>query len=147
MRLNEDEIDHVRGSFSRVERSSREVAVKFYDRLFEIAPHLRPLFPTSMDQQGTKLMSTLASIVARLHDHEVLMPMVADLGRRHVSYGVKPAHYDHVGAALLAALSHTLGEAYTPDVAAAWQKAFDGLARTMIAASSPDGDEAGRNGA
>lgn len=147
MRLSEEEVDRIRGSYWRVERAPGEVAALFYDHLFENAPQVRPLFPTDLEQQGTKLMSTLAAIVARLHDHEVLMPLVADLGRRHVRYGVEPAHYDHVGVALLAALKRTIGDAYTPEVEAAWDKAFNGLARTMIDASWPPGNDAGRDGA
>ncbi len=137
MRLQDDDIDLVRGSFWHVSRMGQETAGLFYDRLFEIAPDTRALFPTDLTEQGTKLMSMLGSIVARLHDHDVLSLMVADLGRRHVGYGAQPAHYEAVGAALMAALARTLGDRFTPEVEAAWQGAFDALARTMIEAAWP----------
>jgi hemoglobin-like flavoprotein len=140
MRLNDDEIDLVRGSFWHVSRAGRETAGLFYDRLFEIAPQTRPLFPADLAEQGTKLMSMLGSIVSQLHDHDVLFPMVEDLGRRHVAYGAEPAHYEAVGAALLTALGSTLGDRFTPEVEAAWRRAFDALAQTMIEASWPPED-------
>jgi nitric oxide dioxygenase len=139
MRLDTSDVDLVRGSFWHVSRMGPETAAMFHDRLFEIAPKVRPLFPSDLSVQGTKLMSMLGSIVARLHDHEVLFPMVADLARRHVAYGVQPAHYDAVGEALIAALSRTLGERFTPEVEAAWRSAYDALARTMIEAAWPPG--------
>ena len=36
-----------------------------------------------------------------------------DLGKRHVKYGVQPAHYDVVGQALLATLESGLGAEWT----------------------------------
>ena len=140
MRLQDEDIDILRGSFWHVSRAGQETAALFYDLLFEIAPQTRSLFPKDLSDQGTKLMSMLGSIVARLNDHDVLLPMVSDLGRRHVAYGAQPAHYEAVGAALMAALARTLGDRFTPEVAAAWQNAFDALARTMIEAAWPPSD-------
>jgi nitric oxide dioxygenase len=137
MRLPDEEIDLVRGSFWHVSRTGQEMAALFYDRLFEIAPEARALFPTDLTEQNTKLMSMLGSIVARLHDYDALFPLVADLGRRHVTYGAQPDHYAAVGSALFDALERTLGERFTPEVEAAWRQAFDALARTMIDAAWP----------
>ncbi|MGE0422424.1 MAG: globin domain-containing protein [Reyranellaceae bacterium] len=143
MHLQDSDIDLLRSTFWHVSRTSQETAALFYDHLFTIAPQTRPLFPADLSEQGTKLMSMLGSIVARLHDHDVLFPMVADLGRRHVAYGAQPAHYEAVGAALMAALGRTLGDRFTPEAAAAWQNTFDALARTMIEAAGPASDRAG----
>jgi nitric oxide dioxygenase len=139
MLLQDDDIDLVRGSFWHVSRMADETGALFYDHLFRIAPETRVLFPADIAEQGTKLMSMLGAIVARLHDHAVLFPLVADLGRRHVGYGAQPAHYAAVGAALMAALERTLGDRFTPEVEAAWRNAFDALARAMIEAAWPSG--------
>jgi hemoglobin-like flavoprotein len=58
--------------------------------------------------------------------------MVDELGRRHAGYGVKEAHYDSVGAALLWTLEQGLGEAWTPDVAAAWTDVYVLLSGIML---------------
>jgi len=78
----------------------------------------------------------LKVVVNGLHRIDQLVPAVQELGRRHARYGVTDAHYDTVAAALLATLQQGLGEAFTPDVAAAWATAYTLLAETMKAAAA-----------
>ena len=59
------------------------------------------------------------------------MALVADLGRKHVDYGVVDAHYDTVRTALLWTLRQGLGVDFTPEVNAAWTEAYDFLAKVM----------------
>ena len=42
-------------------------AALFYQRLFELDPELRPLFPASLDEQGRKLMQMLGAAVGMLN--------------------------------------------------------------------------------
>ena len=67
-------------------------------------------------------MSTMYSPVAvsSLDNLGALGKTVEDLGRRHAGYGVKDAHYDSVGVALLWTLEQGLGAAWTPEAAGAW---------------------------
>jgi len=73
----------------------------------------------------------ISAAVNGLPQLEGIVPVVEDLGRRHARYGVKPQHYDTVGAALLWTLGRGLGEAFTPDVRAAWTETYGLLAKTM----------------
>jgi hemoglobin-like flavoprotein len=110
----------------------------FYQRLFELDPSLRPLFTSDLRSQGAKLMATLALAVNGLSRPESIVPAVQSLGRRHVGYGVQPAHYQIVGQALLDTLATALGDQYTVDVADAWTAAYSLLAGVMQeAAASP----------
>ena len=61
----------------------------FYERLFYMAPSLRPMFPTDMRDQKRKLMVMLASAVQGLTDLDALVPQLMALGARHAGYGVK----------------------------------------------------------
>ena len=70
-----------------------QAADLFYGRLFEIAPDVRPLFPTDLAQQKKKLMDMMTTAVTSLHQVEKIVPAVQDLGRRHAGYGVKETHY------------------------------------------------------
>ena len=45
-------------------------------------------------------------------------------------YGVRDSHYDTVGRALLWTLEQGLGDAFTPDVKAAWTVVYGVLATT-----------------
>jgi hemoglobin-like flavoprotein len=83
-----------RTSFARVLPISEAAADLFYDRLFEIAPQVRPLFPDDLREQKRKLMAMLGMAVGALNDLETLVPKVKALGARPVAYGATAAHYE-----------------------------------------------------
>ncbi len=59
------------------------------------------------------------------------MPILQNLGRRHDGYGVRPDHYETVGAALLQTLEQGLGDEFTPEVRAAWAHVYGVMASVM----------------
>jgi len=73
----------------------------------------------------------LAMVIANLHEFGKIAPVVADLGARHVAYGIVAKHYEPFGTALLQALEDCLGVDFTPPVKAAWTKAYMSLADVM----------------
>jgi len=133
------DIELVQSSFKAVAPIAPEAAALFYGRLFEIAPDTKRLFHGDMTEQGRKLMATLAVVVNGLRDLEAILPAAAALAKRHVDYGVTPAHYVPVGAALLWTLEQGLGPAFTPETKAAWTGAYETLSGAMIAAAYADG--------
>lgn len=132
MSLTTHQITLVETTFAQVAPHAAAVSKIFYARLFEIAPHVRPLFTHSMDEQGAKLMQMIAIAVSNLHKLESIIPAVQKLGERHVHYGVKAEDYDTVGAALLWTLEQGLGEAFTPEVKEAWTLTYGALASIAI---------------
>ena len=108
----------------------------FYSKLFTDHPPLRRMFPANMEQQYQKLMDMLSTIVARLEKLDDLTGEIAAMASRHAGYGVRPAHYKMVGAALLWTLEQGLGNDWTPEVKHAWTECYTILANTMINASS-----------
>jgi hemoglobin-like flavoprotein len=125
----------VQETFAKVEPIADAAAELFYNKLFELDPSVRPLFKTDMRQQGRKLMAMIKTAVKGLDNLDKLVPAVQDLGRRHVKYGVKDAHYGTVGAALLWTLEQGLKEDFTPEVKSAWANVYGVLADTMQAAA------------
>jgi hemoglobin-like flavoprotein len=125
----------VRNSFAKVAPIADTAAALFYDELFERDPALRSLFKPDMTEQRQKLMAMLATAVANLGEWEKISAAVKALGRRHVSYGVKPADYQTVGAALIATLEKGLGADFTPEVRAAWLACISTVAGEMLTAS------------
>jgi hemoglobin-like flavoprotein len=121
----------VQESFAKVAPIAEQAAALFYQNLFAMDPALKPLFKGDMVEQGKKLMKMLATAVNGLDKLDAIVPTVQDLARRHVVYGVKPEHYDTVGAALLKTLEQGLGTAFTPAVEQAWTKVYVLLATTM----------------
>lgn len=124
----------VQQTYAEASADQETAAALFYNRLFELDPTLRALFMHDIEQQGAKLILTLRLAVKGLNTPETIRPMVTELGKRHVSYGVKPDHYAIVGQALLWMLQQRLGEAYTDEVENAWQQAY-ALLRDMMTQS------------
>ena len=130
------EIELVTNSWAAVERLDPVVAGSiFYTRLFEIAPHLKPMFRAPIDGQSKKLLSMISYVIKRLHRLESIAAELGTLAKNHVKYGVKEAHYQIVGAALLWTLQQALDALWTPEVALAWQKCYHILSTAMIAVS------------
>src|SRR6185436_14590303 len=130
--MNSTQIKLVQDSFAKVAPISEQAAVLFYDRLFDVAPSVKAMFPTDMTEQRKKLMATLAVVVNGLSNLESVLPAASALATRHVSYGAKAEHYPVVGGALLWTLEKGLGEAWTPEVASAWTAAYGTLSTYMI---------------
>ena len=129
--LTANDIALVRASFAKVLPIKDAAADLFYNRLFEIAPQLRPMFPNDLKEQKAKLMAMIAAAVGGLHDLNSLVPHVKALGARHAGYGVTVSHYAIVGDALMWTLERGLGDAFTAEVRSAWAKVYGVLAGTM----------------
>lgn len=133
--LPTDELDLVHSSMAALLPQQAAAAERFYARLFELDPSVRPLFTHDMTVQGRKFMDTLAHMVHGLYRLERIRPTIEQLGREHVGFGVRPEHYPTVRTALLWALAETLGGAFTPEVHKAWEDAYDLIAAIMVAAA------------
>jgi hemoglobin-like flavoprotein len=121
----------VAASFARVAPRSDVVVAAFYERLFDLAPDVRPLFPSEMAEQRLKFASTLQLVIENLRLPERLDPLLRDLGRKHAAYGVDPAHFDVVGRALLHALASHDASGWDEPTAAAWEGAYQRIADLM----------------
>jgi hemoglobin-like flavoprotein len=130
------QIEQVEASFRLVAPIAEPAARLFYDTLFAMDPALKPLFAgADLGAQGRKLMAAIGFVVGNLRRPDAMLPAVRELGRRHGGYGVRPAHYATVGAALLATLEQGLGEAFTPAMRESWAAAYGLLAEVMVAAA------------
>jgi hemoglobin-like flavoprotein len=136
--MTPQQVAQVQATFAEIAPIADQAAALFYGRLFETAPEIRALFGGDMDVQGRKLMQAIATVVDSLGDIAAVAPAVCDLARRHVAYGVRPEHYEVVGAALLWTLEQGLADDFTPAVGAAWAAAYAALSEMMIAAAYAD---------
>ena len=130
--MNPTQVKLVQESFAKVAPISEVASVLFYDRLFEVAPSVRALFPADMTEQRKKLMMMLAAVVNGLSNLESILPAASALAKRHLGYGAKPEHYAVVGGALLWTLKKGLGDAWTNELADAWGATYGTLSGYMI---------------
>jgi methyl-accepting chemotaxis protein len=131
--MEQQTITLVQESWAKVLPISAKAGALFYSNLFEADPSLRALFKGDIEQQAAKLMQMISAAVGKLNDLGSLVPVLQQLGQRHTTYGVLPAHYDIVGASLLKTLEQGLGAAFTPETKGAWASVYGVMASVMIA--------------
>jgi hemoglobin-like flavoprotein len=129
--MTPQQITLVKTTWAQVVPIKEKAAELFYGKLFELDPAVKPLFKGNIVEQGKKLMMAINTVVNSLDKIETMVPIIQDMGRRHVGYGVKSQHYDTVGAALIWTLGAGLGSAFTPEVKEAWVGAYTLLATVM----------------
>lgn len=136
--MDTNDITLVQNSFAKVWPIKGQAARIFYSDLMETTPEVSPMFAdTDMKAQGDKLMTTLNMVVRGLSDLPATLSVAEKLAIRHLDYGVRPEHYDAVGASLLRSLETGLGDSFTPEVCAAWIRAYATLADAMRDAAYP----------
>ena len=123
--MNKIEIELIRETWALVVPIAGAAAQLFYQRLFEIDPDVKSLFAaTDMSAQHEKLLGALSLVVEKADQLETIVPVLQELGRSHVKYGVEARHYDSVGSALLWTLEQGLGDRFTDRARAAWTVAY-----------------------
>ncbi|MFK4110229.1 globin domain-containing protein [Streptomyces sp. NPDC002176] len=128
----------VRATLPAVGAAIGEITERFYARLFAAHPELlRNLFNRGNQASGAQQQALAASIAAfatMLLEHPDRHPdaMLGRIAHKHASLGIAPEQYDLVHEHLFAAIAEVLGDAVTPEVAAAWDEVYWLLARTLI---------------
>jgi nitric oxide dioxygenase len=120
-------------SFQAIVLHGEAFVTAFYERLFMRFPETRAFFAaTDMSELRKKLQQTLALIVEHMQHPEVLDSMLRELGKRHVTYGIRPEHYPLVGTALLETFEDFLGKHWTQEHHDAWVKAYETVSSLML---------------
>jgi len=127
----------VKQSFESIQDYSNSLTKLFYGRLFELQPALRPMFKINLEDQSRKILDMLVVIVDALDDFDALRPRLAELGRKHVTYGVVPEHYQIVRTALVWAVGQALELEFDSDTKAAWNQMLDAVAAAMLEGATP----------
>ena len=133
MAIDEADIRLVHDSLPMIRERLVPASTAFYENLFSVAPELRPLFRVDLASQGLRFMSTLATIADVLGDPDELDAELDELAAAHARVGVRAAHFDPMGVALMVTLAETLGPEFTPRLQEAWHAAYDHFAAEMIA--------------
>lgn len=129
----------IRESWAAVEPRQEELARFFYGMLFSIAPSARDLFPANMEVQRSRLLRALVHVVQMVDRPDDLLPFLRQLGRDHRKFGVVATEqYEALGKALIGALKHFSGDAWTPEVEQAWSDAYSMVAEAMQQAAATE---------
>jgi nitric oxide dioxygenase len=113
------------------------ITTAFYRNIFSELPELTQLFNMGSQANGAQQQSLASAVIAyaaNINDPGALGPLVSRIVHKHVSVGIRAEHYPIVGRHLLGAIAEVLGPAATPELLAAWDEAYNALARIFIAA-------------
>lgn len=141
--LSEQSAATVRATLPAVGAAIGEITERFYAGLFAAHPELlRDLFNRGNQAAGTQrqaLAGSIAAFATRLvqpaQDRPQDRPdaMLTRIAHKHASLGIAPEQYEVVHEHLFAAIADVLGEAVTPEVAAAWDEVYWLMANALIA--------------
>ncbi|WP_367323682.1 globin domain-containing protein [Streptomyces sp. HUAS ZL42] len=137
--LSEPSAATVRATLPAVGAALGEITERFYAGMFAAHPELlRDLFNRGNQAAGTQrqaLAGSIAAFATHLLEHPDRRPdaMLGRIAHKHASLGVTPEQYAIVHEHLFAAIADVLGEAVTPEVAAAWDEVYWLMANALIA--------------
>jgi nitric oxide dioxygenase len=137
--LSEQSAATVRATLPAVGAALGEITERFYDGLFTARPELlRDLFNRGNQAAGTQrqaLAGSIAAFATHLLEHPDERPdvMLGRIAHKHASLGVTPEQYKVVHEHLFAAIAEVLGDAVTPEVAAAWDEVYWLMANALTA--------------
>jgi nitric oxide dioxygenase len=137
--LSEQSAATVRATLPAVGAALGEISDRFYEGLFAAHPELlRDLFNRGNQASGTQrqaLAGAFAAFAAQLVERPDERPdtMLNRIAHKHASLGIAPEQYPVVHEHLFAAIADVLGEAVTPEVAAAWTDVYWLMANALIA--------------
>jgi hemoglobin-like flavoprotein len=131
------EVETLEESFDLVAPQGEELMKRFYDRLFEVAPGVKPLFAdVDMERQRQALLNMLVVLRESLRDLDDIVPDLEALGARHAEFGARPEHYPVVGEVLIESMAEIAGPAWKPEYTTAWQEAYGVVQGVMLAGAA-----------
>ncbi|MEU4209428.1 globin domain-containing protein [Streptomyces sp. NPDC026206] len=139
----------VRATLPAVGGAIAEITPLFYDKLFAAHPRLlRDLFNRGNQASGAQqqaLAGAIAAFATALVEHPDVRPdaMLSRIAHKHASLGISREQYPVVQEHLFAAIAEVLGEAVTPEVAAAWDEVYWLMANALIALEARLYEQAG----
>lgn len=142
MDFNNQDATRVRLSLVQLLPKMDDFSLAIYDRLFEIAPAVRPMFSDKMDIQREKLVATLSWVASNapklaadtkedVTSVAQLRQKVRELGRRHRELGVEAAHYGVLKGVMVDVLHELLGTSFDTETEEAWGRFYDVVAAEM----------------
>ncbi|MGO1182219.1 MAG: globin domain-containing protein [Micrococcaceae bacterium] len=138
LKLSPDAAATVAATAAVVAEHSDQITVRFYQDMFEAHPELLNVFNRANQAVGEQPKALAASVVAfatQLIDPKApdFTPVMQRIAHKHVSLGIKASWYLIVGRYLMGAIPQVLGDAVTPEIAAAWDEVYWLFATALIA--------------
>ena len=136
--LSPENLNVVRATAPVVAAHADQITAHFYPRMFAAHPELLRVFNQGNQATGEQSKALAGSVVAyavQLIDPQAppFDHVMRRIAFKHVSLGIRPEQYTIVGQHLLASVGEVLGDAVTPEVAAAWSEVYWLFAVQLVA--------------
>ncbi|MBC2639650.1 MULTISPECIES: globin domain-containing protein [unclassified Rhodococcus (in: high G+C Gram-positive bacteria)] len=137
--LSPTSTDVIRATLPVVGAAISDITTLFYRKMFDAHPELeRDLFNRGNQKQGEQQKALAGAIAAfaalQLEPDQARVDLILSrIANKHASLGIEPSQYTIVHTHLFAAIVEVLGDAVTPEVAAAWDEVYWLMAETLIA--------------
>ncbi|MFI8949889.1 globin domain-containing protein [Streptomyces sp. NPDC053750] len=137
--LSEQSVPVVRATLPAVGAAIGDITELFYRKLFDAHPELlRDLFNRGNQANGEQqraLAGSIAAFAGMLLERPDARPdaMLSRIAHKHASLGITSDQYKIVHRHLFAAIAEVLGDAVTPEVAAAWDEVYWLMANALVA--------------
>jgi nitric oxide dioxygenase len=128
----------IEATLPAVGENIRTIAERFYAHLFEQHPELLDgTFNRGNQAEGTQqqaLAGSVALFASALVNHPDQLPehLLSRVAHKHASLGIRADQYRVVYDNLMWAIADVLGDAVTPEVAAAWTEVYWLMANALI---------------
>jgi nitric oxide dioxygenase len=139
----------VRATLPVVAESLDEITARFYGSMFRDRPELLDgMFNRANQANGAQrraLAGSIAGFATALLDHPDERPdaLLNRIAHKHTAIGVTDDQYTIVHKYLFGAIAEVLGDALTPDIAAAWDEVYWLMAGALIGLEARLYQEAG----
>lgn len=139
--LTDLQVQMIRSSWEKVLPNKKDHGELLFHKVFQIAPHLKDLFPFGSDladpkftEHALNVMNAIDLAVQNLDNPDVLIPKLKALGRAHAMFDLTETEFGYVGQALLSVLEEGLGDAFSPKLKAAWVATYAIITDVMLGA-------------
>lgn len=128
----------VQATLPAVAQNITEIARRFYEHMFQQHPELLDgVFNRGNQAEGTQQVALAGSVAAfasaLVHTPDQLPEqLLSRVAHKHASLGINPGQYQVVHDNLFWAIGDVLGDAVTPEVAAAWDEVYWLMADALI---------------
>jgi len=135
MALTRREAELVNETIPALRQHGEHISTVFYKTMLRDHPELNHYFNSvnmHTGKQPRALTALILAFASNIVNISELTPKLERVAQKHASLQISPEHYEIVAKYLIRAFSAVLGPAMTPEVNAAWTKAYWLMAKSKL---------------
>ncbi len=130
--LQADDIHYLQDALVRCLSSGQDLQDIFYQRLFEVAPHVKAMFGDDIARQKKMFSTLLAAAVSEMLDPSALWPQLKQTGDAHRRIGIDRTAIELGREPFLAAVEASIGSLEYGQNHKRWDHLYSALTDIMM---------------